>query len=87
MNDTSPEITEKMCEMFRTKTPQERFRMGCSMYDTSRYLVTRAILRENPHISPAALRQELFLKFYGDDFNPTERQRILDYLAQSDAQR
>ena len=83
MNDTSPEITEKMCEMIRMKTPEERFRMGCSMYDASRYLVTHAILRENPDISPAALRQELFLKFYRNDFNPAERQRILDYLAQS----
>ncbi len=82
MNDTSPEITKKMCEMIRMKTPEERFRMGCSMNDTSRYLVKCAILRENPDISPVALRQEIFLKFYGDDFNPVEKQRILDYLAQ-----
>lgn len=85
MDDTSPEIAAKVREMFAKKTPQERFEMGCSMNETSRYLVTQAILRENPQISKAGLRQEIFLKFYRDDFNDIERQKILDYLAKCDA--
>ena len=80
MNDTSPEVLERMREMIRQKTPQERLEMGCSMYDTSKYLVTRAILRENPNITPAALRQELFLKFYRNDFNPEQIEKILAHL-------
>lgn len=80
MNDTNLEIAEKMRDMFLKKTPLERLEMGCSMYDTSRYLITCAILRENPHISKSALRQEIFLRFYGNDFSAKEQKRILDYL-------
>lgn len=82
MNDTSPEIAEKVREMMQQKSPEERFKMGSSMHQMSRYLVTQAILRECPDISPARLRQELFLKFYGEDFSPIEREKILKYLEQ-----
>ncbi len=80
MNDTTPEIAEKVREMFRMKSGAERLEMGCSMYDTSRYLVKRAILENNPQISETALRQELFLKFYADDFSLEQQQKILRYL-------
>lgn len=80
MNDTSPEMQEKMYELISKKTPEERLKMGWSMYETSKYLVTQAILRENPSISEAELRQELFLKFYGNDFSPEESKKILEHL-------
>jgi len=80
MNDTSPQIEEKMREMIRAKTPEERLKMGCSMYDFSKQLVIHSILEREPSLSPAALRRELFLKFYGNDFDPEERQKILHYL-------
>ncbi len=80
MDDTSFEIAERVREMFRTKTPVERFKMGCSMYETSRYLIIRAILNDNPHISKAGLQRELFLKFYGDEFNLDEQKKILSHL-------
>ncbi|HSX12136.1 MAG TPA: hypothetical protein VLF61_01435 [Rhabdochlamydiaceae bacterium] len=67
MNDTSPEMMEKMHELIRAKTPSERANMGCSMFNTSRTLVIDAILRENPNISKVDLKKELFLRFYGDD--------------------
>ena len=80
MDDTTPEITEKIHEMFRKKTPEERFKMGCSMYDTSRYLVTRFILENNPGISKVDFKKELFLKFYGEDFSLVERERIFAHF-------
>ncbi len=80
MEDTSPEMSEKMRELFRQKTLLERLEMGCSMYDTSKYLIAHAILRENPTISKALLRRELFLRFYGDDFDPEEQEKIIEYL-------
>jgi hypothetical protein len=80
MNDTSPEITQKMCELIQMKTPEERFRMGCSMYDTSRYLVTRAIYEQYPGISVPEFRREFFLRFYGMDFSPEEREKIFRSL-------
>ncbi len=81
MDDTSPEMAEKIREMIRKKTPLERLEMGCSMYATSKQLIIRAILEENPGISEKGLRQQFFLKFYGNDFNEEEREKILQYLA------
>ncbi len=80
MRDTSPEIEAKMHELIQNKTPGERAMMGWSMYLTSKYIITQAILRENPDITPTELRKELFLKFYRDDFSPMEREKILRYL-------
>jgi hypothetical protein len=80
MDDTTPEMAEKMREMMRQKTPIERWEMGSSMFDASQELVTRFILEENPGISAAELKQELFLKFYKDDFSPAEREKILKHF-------
>lgn len=80
MLDTNPEIEQKMYEMFRQKSPIARAKIGSSMHKTSKHLVTRAILEHNPGISKANLRKELFLKFYGNDFSPYERDKILQYL-------
>lgn len=80
MDDTSPKMAEKMHEMMQQKTSLERLMMGCSMYETSKYLVTQGILESHPNLSKASLRREFFLKFYGDDFDPVRRDRIAKYL-------
>lgn len=80
MDDTTFEMAEKMREMCRLKTPEERFKMGCSMYDTSKYLITRSILRNNPDISKAGFQKELFLSFYRDDFNLAEQEKIIAHF-------
>lgn len=80
MDDTSVDIAEKMLEIIRGKTPVERLMMGCSLYETSRFLIKRAILESNPSISQKELRKELFLKFYRNDFSPEECERIANYL-------
>ncbi len=82
MDDTTPEMAEKMREMIRAKSPIERLEMGSSMCDTSRYLVIRAILESQPNITRTALKQELFLKFYGNDVDPVQRDAILEHFAQ-----
>ena len=82
MDDTSPEITKKVCEMFQSKTPIERLKIGCSMYETSKYLVTKYILENTPDISEEGLRQELFLRFYSSDFTPDQREKIVLHLGQ-----
>lgn len=82
MDDTSPEIAEKLREMYAKKTPFERHQMGWSMWLTSKQLIICAILRENPNISKAGLRREVFLRFYGEDFNLEEREKIIAHLEQ-----
>ncbi len=80
MNDTAPQMTAKVREMLRQKTSAERLSMACSLHEFSKQLVTSFILRENPNLSAGLLRRELFLKFYRDDFDPTQRKNILNYL-------
>jgi len=80
MRDTTSDITTKMCEMIQKKTPLERLKMGISMYETSKYLITQAILKNNPNISKAEFKREFFLKFYGNDFIPSDREKILSHL-------
>ena len=80
MDDTSPEIEEKVYELIRAKTPEERFKMGWSMYLTSRKLVIDAIRRENPNISDNDLRVEFFLRFYQDDFSTDEKEKFIAHL-------
>lgn len=55
MDDTSPDIAQKIREMIQMRSPIERLKMGCSMYETSRYLIIRGIMEKNPHISKSAL--------------------------------
>lgn len=85
MDDTSSDITKKVCEMFQEKSPTERLKMGCSMYETSKYLVARAIWENNNIYSVADLKQQLFLRFYGNDFDAETRQKILEYIGSSSA--
>jgi hypothetical protein len=81
MKDTSPKMTEKMKELMLNKSPEERLRLGCSMFDFSKELVTNAILRERSSISAPVLRQELFLKFYGSELDTRQREKILKHLS------
>lgn len=81
MNDTDLKMSAKMVEMIRQKSPAERLAMGCSMYDFSKRLVTSSILKEKPHLSPSELRTELFLRFYGNDFDLAKQQKIIRHIA------
>ncbi len=83
MNDTSLEIAARMEEMILRKPPEERLRMGCSMFDFSRILLISGILRENPGVSPAFLRAELFRRFSGSDFDPLQQGNILKHLLEA----
>ena len=80
MRDTTPQITQKMNEMFQQKTPLERIKIGCSMYETSKSLLIRSILESSPNISAKSLQVELFLRFYGDEFDEATRAKIVKHL-------
>ncbi len=80
MNDTPHHITQKLCELMKKKSPTERYMMSWSMYETSKFLITHAIMEENPQITKAELKKKLFLKFYCDDFNEKQKERILAHL-------
>ncbi len=80
MTDTPPEVERRYRELLLRRSGEERLRMGCSMHATAQALVRASVLERDPATSPAALRQALFLRFYGGDFDADSRARILARL-------
>jgi hypothetical protein len=76
VKDTPSEVEEIFCRMLMRRSGEERVKMGCSMHATARALVIASIPEENPD----AVSQALFLRFYGHEFEPKQRQRILRAL-------
>lgn len=77
MTDTSPEMERRYRAMLMARSGEERLKMGCSMHDTARALVEASIRQQDPQTTPEALRKALFLRFYGHEFDPESRVRIL----------
>lgn len=80
MRDTRPEVERRYRDMLLQRSGVERLKMGCSMHATAQALVKASILEKDPHASPAALRRALFLRFYGQDFDPDSQEKILRAL-------
>ena len=81
MNDTHPEIAVRFRNLIMSKTGQERLLMGCSMYDAAKEIVRSSIYNNNPGITKAGMRKEVFLRFYGREFSRAEREKLLLMLA------
>jgi len=83
MNDTNPEIAARYRNLIMRKSGEERLLMGCSMYDTARKIVLSAICNNHPGITNAEIKREIFLRFYGLEFNPAEREKLLSEIMSS----
>jgi hypothetical protein len=59
------------------RTGAERLKMGCYMHSTAQALAKAYIAGQHPDAHLGELKQRLFLHFYGADFAPQERTRIL----------
>ena len=66
-------------KMILARSGEERLKMGCSMHATARALVKASISEKDP----IAVNRALFLRFYGDEFDPKRRKRILLALRQA----
>ena len=87
MNDTPSEIERKYLEMLMERSGEERLKMGCSMHATAQALVRASVLEKDPLASPAAVRQALFLRFYGHEFDAEARDKILLALEKVDREK
>lgn len=80
MNDTSDLIKEKLEANYASISGEEKLLMALSMFETARALVIASLPKD---ISESELRKELFLRFYGNDFDEDEKikiiQRLLEY--------
>ncbi len=73
MKDTSARMQRKFQEMLLERSGEERLKMGCSMHAAARALVKASISEKDP----IAVNRVLFLRFYGGEFEPKERKKIL----------
>ena len=80
MNDTTPEIAARYKKLIMSKSGEERLLMGCSMYDTARKIVLSAIRNNNPAITNTEIKRQIFLRFYGHEFQPSDKEKILAKL-------
>lgn len=81
MTDTSRDITIRYRRMLMSLTPAERLGMASRMFDAARALALAGIrARLGKDATEQELRVELFLRFYGGDLAPDERQRIVSEL-------
>jgi hypothetical protein len=80
VNDTSPEMEARYRAMLLARSGPERLAMGCAMFEDARRLVAASIRAANPNISEAELQRAIFLRFYGHEFEPEQRERILAHI-------
>ncbi len=80
MHDTLSKTESVFRQMMRKKSGSERLLMGCSMFDTSKSIVMASILAKEPDIQEQDLRVRLFLRFYKQDYEKEERERIVKHL-------
>ena len=80
MKDTPPHMEKLYRDMIMNRSGAERLKMGCSMYNTAKKIVRASILQAAPQTTEEAIRSELFLRFYANDFDPETRKKILQAL-------
>lgn len=62
MKDTSPEIERMVRERYLAMSPEERFLIGCQMFETARTIVLASF---PPGLSAEEVRRRLCERFYG----------------------
>jgi len=77
MNDTAPEIQDKIDDIYKNKSGEEKLLIALSMFETARELVISSLPN---NISDKELRKALFLRFYENDFSRSEKKKILSNL-------
>jgi len=83
MNDTPGPITDKYRAMLLRLSPPKRLAMACRMLSTAKALAQAGIrCRSVSFEDPTAMRREVFLHFYRNDFSRLEVERILDSLSE-----
>jgi hypothetical protein len=58
-----------------------RFKIASDMFDISRGMLIAGIRAARPEISEAELRQELLLRYYGEELHPEQREHVLAAIA------
>ncbi len=76
MKDTPEGVERLYREMLLGRSAEDRFLMGCRMFDAARALVLASLGDPGGTDRSPELRVKLFLRTYGQDFDPDTRDRI-----------
>ena len=79
MRDTDPAVAAEYRRMLLPLAPGRRMAMACAMFQTAKAMARAGNLSNGP-LPESEVRRQLFLRFYGRDFSPEERDRILGAL-------
>lgn len=80
MNDTPPDIEDRIARMMAERTPADRLRMASSMFDSAKTLMRAGLLREDASLTEPQIRARIFLRFYGESFSAPEIDRIIHHI-------
>lgn len=80
MNDTHPDIAVRFQNLMMLKSGEQRLLMGCSMYDAAKQIVRSSIYDKYPQISAGQMKKEIFIRFYSQDFNQPDVEKILSVI-------
>lgn len=75
MTDTPLEIKRKISDYYNTKSGEEKLLIALRMFETARNIVLSSLPR---NLSEDEIRRELFLRFYGNDFDDMSKEKILE---------
>jgi len=75
MIDTAPEMQDKIDDIYKNKSGEEKLLIALSMFETAREIVISSLPN---NLSKKELQKALFLRFYGNDFSTTEKEKILN---------
>lgn len=82
MSDTTPEMMAQYRAMVLARPPGgARFKIASDLFDITRSLMIAGIRAARPGITDSELRKELFLRYYGEEFSPEQRERILTAIS------
>ena len=80
MRDTSPDADASFTALFAARSPTDRVRMACDMFDDAKALIAADIRARCPGISRVDLRARMFDRLYFGDFDAATRDRIVSDL-------
>jgi len=80
MNDTPPSVEKFYHDKLMERSPEERFLMGARMFEAARRLVLASLPAD---LSRADRLFNLFLRFYGHEFDKDKLERIKNHISGS----
>jgi hypothetical protein len=80
MPDTPRDIEDRVVSMMAARTPAQRVRMACSMFEAGRAMLRAGLRQRHGNISENRMRSLVFQTMYKDDFTTEEMKKILNKI-------